>query len=353
MYLTSETALAPVTAIPSGRYYRTPVFLHGMWRCGSTFTWSRFRELEATYCYFEPLIEGIARLTTERIARQDAGVIARNRHPSLGQPYHAEFEPLIEKRGVAGYRRDYANRDFILSPDEDHDRLKAYVDRLINFAHRMKCTPVLGFNRTVMRQAWFRLNFASFNIFIDRDPADIWASYAERSAAGDHTFFTRWLQLVDLNRHRAPFDMLAERLKLSDPHLPRIGSSKARYRAILAKLSDEETYFMVFTAWLYSCLQALSHADLILDMNQANDAHYVRGREHRIRQMASLNPDFRSLREAPAATDRLPSRVKLIEREALTEFPTLECAENLDFDRMRARYAELTPRKAALISALL
>ncbi|MAP94279.1 MAG: hypothetical protein CMK07_04950 [Ponticaulis sp.] len=334
-------------------HYRKPVFLHGLWRCGSTFIWSRFRSAHQTYCYFEPLLEGLSRLTPERIERQGAAVASRNRHPELERPYHAEFEPLIDKRGIPAYRRDFATRHFLLSADELHPALKAYLDQLIHFSNQMMCTPVLGFNRTVLRQNWLSLNFSATNIFIDRDPRDIWASYNECASRDDYTFLTRWLLIVDTNREREPFTWLADRLGLSKGRIPKLSESKARYRAVLDQLGPGDTYLLVFTVWLASLLQALSSADLILDVNRADTyAYRVWGMEQ-IESLTGIAADLNSMRAISAACDTDPRAFQIVEEEVLTNFPLKGYASHINRERATSCLRVLSRRKAELIARLI
>src|ERR1700752_4779331 len=85
-----------------------PVFLHGLWRSGSTYVWSRFRIARGAVCFYEPLHDGLRRLTRERIARDTPHAVNANHHPPMEHPYFAEYAPLIGLRGVRGYRRRFA-----------------------------------------------------------------------------------------------------------------------------------------------------------------------------------------------------------------------------------------------------
>lgn len=60
-----------------------PIFLHCVWRSGSIYLWSRFRQADSTHCFYEPLHHGLAKLTAARIARADPTVVQANRHPAL------------------------------------------------------------------------------------------------------------------------------------------------------------------------------------------------------------------------------------------------------------------------------
>ena len=191
------------------------VFLHGLWRSGSTYLWSRFRAVEGTCCFYEPLHHGLAKLTRQRIARDTPEQIGANRHPALAQPYFAEFTGLIERRGVRHYHRSLAYDRFILAPGEAHPRLERYVRGLIGHAASRGETAVLGFNRTGLRLAWLKHRFDAFNIHIDREPAAIWASYVVEAAKGNPAFFSMWLAVIEKNAGHPLIAPLAERAEPS------------------------------------------------------------------------------------------------------------------------------------------
>lgn len=330
-----------------------PIFLHGMWRCGSTFVWSRFRQLDETYCYFEPLIEGLAKLTPERINRATEGVIARNRHPKLAQPYLKEFESLIKQRGVTNYQRKFATKDFLLLPEKADPALEKFITTLLDQAESKNATAVLGFNRTVLRTAWFKQNFDSINIHIDRDPFEVWASYMEHRNKDDNTFLTRWMMVADVNRHQPLFRSLIDRLDIPTLTLAKIGRRKKRYGMMLDALTPAKLYDFVFTMWLATILQALTHCDFILDINRADDTTYREHVSQTIHVLSGLSVPFDELR-APgkASAITLPDQVD-IEAGAIRAFPLEDYQSWFDKNACLARLSDLTDRKADLLRQLL
>ena len=208
VFLERRSFAAP-SEVAVGR--QRPVFLHGMWRSGSTYLWSRFRAAPNACCFYEPLHHGLSKLTRERIERDTAERISGNRHPSLAEPYFAEFAPLIGRRGVRDFHRNLAYDRFVMRPGESHPALERYLSGLIGHAAARNRTPVLGFNRTGLRLAWMKDRFDAFNIYIDREPAAIWASYAAEAAKGNHAFFSMWLLVVEKNAGHPLLAPLVER----------------------------------------------------------------------------------------------------------------------------------------------
>lgn len=246
------------------------IFLHGMWRAGTTYVWSRFRDVPDCYCFYEPLHHGLARITKDRIVRDTRDITQQNTHPDLAQPYFREFEPLINGRGVVGFQKDMAYDRFVLARDDRHDALRSYIAELVDYAHAHGKVPVLGFNRTVMRLPWIAENFDALNVYIDRDPREIWWSYERHRQKGNNTFFTAWLRVIDHNREESPFASLAHYLGMKARFL-RL-DDKAYYKKILQTLTPEQTYHMVYAVWRASETQARQHAGFIFDMRRADDA---------------------------------------------------------------------------------
>lgn len=326
---------------------KKPVFLHGLWRSGSTFIWSRFRALPGTYCFYEPLNQGLGRLTAERITRDTADRVEGNRHPELETPYFAEFAPLLKRRGVKGFAPRMAYAPYALRPDDRDPALEAYIRSLTNHAEAQGKQAVLGFNRTGLRMAWLARRFDhSVNVHLDRDPRAVWHSYQRHMEDGHYTYFTAWLMTLERNAALPFFKPLARRLPLR--RLPLI-KAKSYYRQALDRMSPQDTYFMVFTLWLATTLHALSHADLIIDMERlaAEDA-YRKSRVDGLQALCALSPDF----SAAKPSDPLPQD-RATEQAALAEFPLDAFGDFIDRKNIQRHLDALSQDKADVIRSLL
>jgi hypothetical protein len=326
---------------------RRMVFLHGMWRSGSTYLWSRFRGARGTCCFYEPLHHGLGKLTRARIERDTPEKIDANRHPTLAQPYFAEFAPLIDRRGVFGYHRSLAYDRFILSPGEAHPRLERYVTGLISHAESRGATPVLGFNRTGLRLAWLKARFDAFHIHIDREPAAIWASYAAEAAKGNPAFFAMWLTVLEKNAGHPLMAPLADRLNLHRP-LPVSLSAKARHRHIIETMTQEESYFLVYYLWLACTSHALAESDLLIDTRLADEPHYAAGLSDRIARATGLSVDLSRMRAAEPRTLLAKGTQARIEHSAAALFPRAALPKTPIF---RPRVAALSPLNGDRLAA--
>ena len=332
-----------------------PIFLHGAWRCGSTYYWSRFRALPETMAFYEPLHHGLAKLTKERIARAGIETTMQNGHSELSAPYFEEFAPVISSimgrsRGVKHYRRNFAHGRFNLHRSETHPALERYLYGLIAHARAGGKRPVLGCNRTCGKVGWIKCRFGSYDIYIDRDPAAIWASYEAERAGGNYTFFSMWLRVLEANRHDPVWGPLAERLGVGGFLDQPLASVKDRCRAKIDAMGPAETYLLTFYAWMASASHAMSEADLVIDDTLAALPHYAEKIAAEIRQGVGLAIDLSGMQSRAPRTVIGDTLRKRVEQEALTHFPRLTPRPQSGLWR---HLSKISGRKADLIGALI
>jgi hypothetical protein len=329
------------------------VFLHGLWRSGSTYVWSRFRVAEGTCCYYEPLHDGLVRLTRARIGRDTPESVEHNRHPAMEQPYFAEFRPLVGRRGVKGYQRRFAYTRFAPASTDQDPALEAYVHRLIDQAHGEARSPVLGFNRTGLRVGWLAERFDAFNIHIDRDPIDVFSSYASKLHDGNHYYFVKWMQIIAGNPDYPLFRAALPLFRQPNVIEQLLKSPKKYYRKVIEESSRATLYSITFLAWAACALHALEHSDLIMDISLAERPGYLGELAEAIRHGSGLSVTFDDM-HAPAPPSPLhPSQQRAIEQDVLSWIAS--AAEDGLFDRarIRARLGELSPRRAGLLATVI
>ena len=277
-----------------------------------------------------------------------------NGHPALAAPYFAEFEPIITKtlggaRGVRGYHKNFAHHRFNLEPGVGHPALETYLGGLIDHARGRGKRPVLGCNRTCGKVEWIKSRFGSYDIYIDREPAAIWASYEAQRTRGNYTFFSMWLRVLEANRHDPVWGPLAERLNVGSP-LDRLkGPAKMRHRAKIEAMGSAETYLLTFYAWMASAARAAPHADLIIDDALTPLPHYAERIAAEIQHSAGLAIDLSGLEARRPRATLCETVRKRVEQEAFSHFPRIAQRPQAGLWR---RLAELSGRKADLIGAL-
>lgn len=299
----------------------TPVFLHGLWRSGSTYIWSRFRACNETYCFYEPLHQGLGKITHDRIKRDTPEIIAGNAHPSMAQPYFSEYAPLIKRRGVTNYRSRLTAHNYILNPEDQDSALNEYLNTLIRYAVTKNKTAILGFNRTALRLGWLKNNIPSYNIHIDRDPRHVWASYQNHKEKGNYTFFEGWLSVLEKNADHPLFRPLAETLPLRSAWQQITTKPKRFYRPVLDNMSTEKTYSMVFYMWLISGIHALSYADMVIDMDQGGVSGYTEKLEKNIKNKCNIDISFSGMRSPAALGESNMPDWEAVEQKTLKQIP--------------------------------
>ncbi len=297
------------------------IFLHGLWRSGSTFLWQQFRSSPGTLCYYEPLHHGLAKLTAARLARETASLRLRNGHPSVTEPYFAEFAPLIRRRGVRGYHASFAFDRFHLEAYDEAAGLQSYIANLVRRARVAGRVPVLGFNRAMLRMGWLRSRFDALNIYMERDPMAVWGSYRAELALGNDSYFSMWLRVLERNASADAFAPLCE--ALAWPPRGLLQPDRRRRRARIAALSDEEGYLMVSYLSLLAAAVADRHADVRLEADACLDPRKRAAVERRLALQTGLKPDLSGYTIVPPRV-RLPQQTRRdIDRLARGILPVL------------------------------
>lgn len=322
-----------------------------MWRCGSTYLWSRFRSLDQTVCFYEPLHHGLARLNPRRLRRTRAEPAADLRHPRLDQPYFHEYAPLLPWRGAQRFRRRFAFGGYVLAPSNPAPALQHYLCGLIDLALTDGRAAVAGFNGSDLRIGWMKARFNALQVALDRDPYALWCSYMDQRRRGNFTFLINWLRILEANRGDPVLAPLADYLSLRWPQGWR-WKEKARHRAMVEQLTADETYLIVCYFWMAYALHALSFCDVLADMDRLDEPGYPHALSRRIFDGCGLRIDLSDAATAKPAPAP-PVNRQAAERMARRLFPMQAMAPMSDLERVRQRLRDLSPRKAVLLRLLL
>lgn len=262
-----------------------PIVIHAWWRSGSTYVWSKLRQSESCRCYYEPLHERIALLTTDAIIGPPEIDVSRAlRHPIPQKHYFAEYAELL-RTGELGYSSDLAYDRYLLLPGQADERLLAYLRGVIAAAAAAGRRPVLCFCRSQMRSAWMKDAFGGLHVAQIRNPADQWASF------NIEPYFINKTIIIALKLHHShprafahieSFERLAQLLSKRS-----LLTTELTSRFFVSK-KDALAVFLVI--WVASALQAIAHCDLTLDMD-----------------MLSSDPDYRNTTSEWFATIGCPA----------------------------------------------
>jgi hypothetical protein len=287
-----------------------PIFIHSLFRTGSTYLWNKFRERDDYYCYYEPLHPDLKRLSPARPYAWDSSTETAElmRHPVLDRNKHAEYEPLLVEghQGVPFFKDSFSYVEYCENgPNPD---LKRYIDFLIEQAGER--TPVLKFNRSALRIRWFKENYPSgVHLYLLRNPRDQWASYNTLSPPKVRDLFLATdLLIATLNRDLWPFKTLAESVLLIPVRAESTEEALAIYVELLAAYSQKERYLIFYYIWLASLLENLLFSDLALSIDLlCADPTYRRKVSSALASFQIHSLDFEDARIKPHTAQTLSS----------------------------------------------
>jgi hypothetical protein len=239
-----------------------PIFIHGMWRTASTHIWNKFRGQQQYRAYYEPLHEGLFRLTRaelESVRPQEAGKVLR--HPETREFIFAEY-PFKSEGGIEGFEKHLSYERYCLQEGDYDEPLRGYVGGLISFSWRFAQCPVLQFNRALLRSGWLKSNFLPRTILLLRHPQDLWKSFL--SIEGLY-FPTMICLILGQNRYHPVLRAVAERLGVPF-FLGDTVDEEFRFYQSFALERKENLYPAFYEFYILSCAYNLRVADSVLDM---------------------------------------------------------------------------------------
>jgi len=269
------------------------VFIHSSFRTGSTWLWSKFRENENTYCYYEVFNEVLEDLDQRTIQLSSA---AWNSHHPPGPPYFTEFTPLLKDCGISGFDRDMAINDFFLQAGDNLDRITKtsnYLMSLVNLARRMDRIPVLSCTRSIGRVNTIRKIIGGSHILLKRSLFNQWSSYLDQSNNGNHFFLQEMVSIISLHFNIAPPFISALYL---DPEIDFNNLSDYQCDNLLIA-------FLCFHMYLY--IKHWNDFDLVLDFSNKQSFSSINREAIKIQKLTSLSIDISDYKEATSTTKKI------------------------------------------------
>ena len=268
------------------------IFIHSLFRAGSTYLFNKFREKNSFCTYYEPLHHDLARLEKDSLdiyKRDEIAAKAMN-HPTLNKPHFYEFENAFNdiSTSLPYYDTDFAYKEFFKV--EKHQELKTYIDHLIHSAPKSSI-PVFQFNRSSCRIDWFKEEYPqSLNIFLLRNPRDQFESYVSRGKLGKNVFLAINLYIVLYNKTAMQY------LFHKKPNISFSGDTQQDLQVcfkLSTKLPLKKHYEIFYYIWKYSTLHAEKYADLIIDMDKLNDnIDYMNKIKHTLSEYSNIPINF-------------------------------------------------------------
>jgi hypothetical protein len=158
---------------------KKPIFLHGLFRSGSTYLFDKFRSDENYCCYYEPFHHVISYLDKDDIDiwSHNGKTSKRMNHPLLSNPHFFEYLNCFESGSIKNFDKSMSYDRFLIDTDSDFGPEKKYIDHLILTSPR-ESTPVLQFNRSTFRLRHFVDTYPeASHFFLLRNPRSQFQSY--------------------------------------------------------------------------------------------------------------------------------------------------------------------------------
>ncbi len=244
-----------------------PIFIHSLFRSGSTFIYYAVKRAGRFHAYHEPFHELIGSLPDhwdEMVGRTEQ---LKNllRHDFLDSGYFEEYAdllPIIEQK----FHPDVSFALFFLDVADDSKVLKSYVDCLVDGSKRQS---VFQCTRTIGRLRWLKKNYVSKNLFLLRNPWDQWFSYKV-------DFYIAATPQIIYSQERLPKALQGVAIANEFVQLKGHNIAEMLNHGLTHPVEPSVDYALFFGLWLYSYLEAYAECNLVLDMDMLSQSEVKR-----------------------------------------------------------------------------
>lgn len=247
------------------------VFLHSLFRSGSTYLFNAFRNETGFWCYYEPLHHQLIEIRQDRLAifPFDKKTTDKMSHPHLSKPHFYEFKAVLKNDHIPFFNIHMSYSEF--AAVRQHARLYKYVMTLLVSAPD-KMIPLLQFNRSSLRIGWFKRFFRNaLHVYILRNHRDQFESYF-RQGEKYNIFLAINLYIIAANCKRWKFDQAYSSYKNKIQITSDLFYDLKRLAFLSAELDRAVHYRVFLHLWVTSLVEAKRHADIILDMNRLSES---------------------------------------------------------------------------------
>lgn len=239
----------------------TPIFIHSLFRAGSTYLFNVFRRSDRNYwCYQEPENELLNCLNVDpgELLKMSSDTVRGLRHPALNRPYFWEFCQI--KDALSGlFQKSFSYDDsFVESSSDLPEDQGRYVGKLISAA---KGLPVLQFCRSAGRIGALKKTFGGVHVHLWREPCNQWWSFKVNNyfdPAVQRIYNARWLPpvLEEAKRRCSIVEFHSDDTEEEFEHARR------------HPLGATTNYFVFYALWLYAYLEGEKYADITISIDR-------------------------------------------------------------------------------------
>lgn len=271
------------------------IFIHALFRTGSTYFWSVLKNNKNAVCYYEPLNEQLL----SELDFIDENSIEKIKHSGLVENYYSEY--VGTKKRLKFFKEKMIADEFCKVKSDEN--LRGYVDCLTNF-HADK-TSIFHFNRTSLRSKWFVDNYpGSLNIYLHRDYKDQWQSIVDQYHSDNPYFIIMNLMFFFKNQSHKFFKPLTTLIHC--PEMPRFICEnesllfQSNYNHVYPYayyLTMEEHYLIHYYLWKLSHAFNEKYCNLCVDMTKLNnDPLYQEKVSNVFSAYSEFKPNFKKIK---------------------------------------------------------
>lgn len=232
------------------------IFIHSLFRAGSTYFFNVFRRNKRYWCYKEPLHEFVFLQRNNPLnltKNQEFEKMKFLRHPNLEQPYFSELIKIWPKW-----------KDFIL---EENIYANYFKSKNLNFDYwkilikESKGIPVIQECRTSCRIGVIKKELGGLHIYLYRNPWDQWESHKI------DPYFDIANQMM-INGKQSP-KMVSDFLKAINLKTCKDFNLINNFQFYKKKpLNEKNSYMIFYLLWCLSLKEAVCHADIFLNVDK-------------------------------------------------------------------------------------
>lgn len=234
-----------------------PIFIHSLFRAGSTYLFNCFRRSPAGYwCYQEPFNEFLlnAGVRPEALLEIHEDNARHLRHPRIDRPYFYEYFHLAPQIAQT-FCASLSYEDYFCSAPSQAEPMCRYLTVLADGA---RGRPVFQECRSAGRVAAIRECLGGVHIHLWRNPWDQWWSYKV-----DSHFEICNLQILASGRATPLFLELRTLLGFDPP--------ASDVRALVGQRLDAAgSYSLFFALWCHAMLEALPRCDVDFNIDSVS-----------------------------------------------------------------------------------
>lgn len=242
------------------------VFVHSLFRSGSTYLFGVFRRSGAGYwCYQEPLHEAPlhAKVCPEALLHYDTKGSIDLRHPRLDRPYYQELYDVFEAwRDVLAKEAIY-DRCFVC---DETDAAVSFFRALIDAATGV---PVIQECRTSWRIRGLKRALGGAHIFLWRNPWDQWWSYQ----INDY-FDAATMLFINAREHPQAIAEFRNEIGFQNFHAEHIEDELAHFASWPEP--PHVRYQAFYILWCFALQEGRSYADKLVNIDRLSEDHTYR-----------------------------------------------------------------------------